>query len=31
VNGKAAQQEVQQDQAAVVCSLENPETCEACQ
>jgi ribonucleoside-diphosphate reductase alpha chain len=31
VNGKPAQQEVQQDQAAVVCSLENPETCEACQ
>jgi ribonucleoside-diphosphate reductase alpha chain len=30
VNGNAAQ-DAKQDQAAVVCSLENPETCEACQ
>jgi ribonucleoside-diphosphate reductase alpha chain len=30
VNGTAAQ-DAKQDQAAVVCSLENPETCEACQ
>jgi ribonucleoside-diphosphate reductase alpha chain len=29
--GKGASQDVLSDQAAVVCSLENPETCEACQ
>jgi ribonucleoside-diphosphate reductase alpha chain len=31
VTGKNAAQSVEADQAAVVCSLENPETCEACQ
>ena len=30
VSGKSAE-DVKRDQAAVVCSLENPETCEACQ
>jgi ribonucleoside-diphosphate reductase alpha chain len=31
VAGKNAAQNAESDQAAVVCSLENPETCEACQ